>query len=243
MTNIYKTITGIDLAYTLHLSNNITDSCVILLPGLPYDPLKKYDLIDDLKAQYDVFMIHYDGTWGSSGKFLAQNPAVSVHDFINALEQSVLVNTAGEAYKNVFIIGTSFGGGLALTLKDRPILKAVCALSPVISYKSITGIDTLGEYLQTKCSEHYTFETEDMLALITDQIIFPEQQITLPANKLLVYAGENDDQIPESDILSFCSKNNIALHTLPMGHITFSKVDFDIYQQIILFFNKNAQLS
>ncbi|MFA5736930.1 MAG: hypothetical protein WC893_02115 [Candidatus Paceibacterota bacterium] len=220
------------------MSNNTTDTCVILLPGIPYNPLKNYDLIDHLTTQHDVYMIHYDGTWGSSGKFLKHNPVISVQDFISSLERGAFLNTTGSAYKNVFIIGTSFGGGLALTLKDYPILKAVCVLSPVISYKSVAGIDTLGEYLKTRHSDYYTFMSEDMQALITDQIISPKEQMTLQTNKLLVFAGEYDDQIPVNDILEFCSKNNIALHTLPMGHITLSKVNSDIYKKISLFFDK-----
>jgi pimeloyl-ACP methyl ester carboxylesterase len=241
MTKIFKTKGSIDLVYTAHMSPNSVLSCIVLLPGMPYNPLKKYDFIEDLCSRNDVYMIHYDGTWGSSGKFLEQSPAVSVDDFISGLVQGILLNCTGEAYKNVFVIGTSFGGGLALTIKDHSAIKAVCALSPVITYRSVHGIDTLGEYLKSQCAEHYTFAQEDMDALIADQVIVPDKQITLPTKKLLAFAGEYDDQIPVSDVQNFCSKNDITLHTIPIGHITLGKINSDIYQKMIFFFEKNIQ--
>ena len=177
---------------------------------------------------------------GSSGNFLEHNPAISVNDFVESLKQGVILNATGESYENVFIIGTSFGGGLALTLKDHSILKAACLLSPVISYKSVNSIETLGTYLQTKASEEYHFELDDMQALITDQIIFPEEQLSLPKEKLLVFAGEQDDQIPINDVSQFCSRHGIALHILNDGHITFSKINVDSYEEIVDFFDSKT---
>lgn len=237
MNNIHKTKKGIELVYTLSLSKVATRSCVVLLPGIPYNPQKETFLKEKLTSHHDVFIIHYDGTWGSSGNFLEQNPTISVNDFIESIAQGVILNASDEVYESVFIIGTSFGGGLALTLKNNPILKAVCALSPVISYKSVSGIETLGAHLKDKYSENYTFELDDMQALVNDQIISLEKQITLPKEKLLVFAGELDDQVLVNDVSKFCLNHNIILNILPMSHITLSKVDLGIYQEIATFFD------
>ncbi len=238
MKNTHKTKTGIDLVYTKSLCSKVTYSCVVLLPGLPYSPKKEYGLITDLNKFHDVYTTHYDGTWGSSGSFLDHHPATSINDFIESLGDGVILNAANKVYENIFVIGTSFGGGLALTLKDNPTLKAVCALSPVISYKSVSGIETLENYLKIECSEHYTFESKNMKGLISDEIISLEEQVSLPKEKLFVIAGENDSQISINDVSRFCSKHNITLHTTAASHITFSNVNEDIYQKIHAFFNE-----
>lgn len=236
MRGTYKTTSGINLIYDLSKSENVTNSCVILLPGIPYNPNKDHNLTSHLNIDgYDVYQIHYDGTWGSSGIFLESNPADSVDDFISSSLNGTVLNQDGDPYKDVSIIGTSFGGGLALTVKDLPSVKAICALSPVISYKSVNNIETLGKYLEEECSEYYMFKQESMSDLISDLIISPEKQMTIPPEKIIVFAGENDPQIALNDILEFCSKNNIKLYTEPLEHITFSKVASETYTKISAF--------
>lgn len=211
-----------------------TDSCVILLPGIPYNPEKEYSFVENLSSeQYDIFLIHYDGTWGSTGKFLANNPKVSVEDFIEAICSGKITNTNGEIYKKISVIGTSFGGGLALTLSNHKSLKAVCSLSPVISYTTVTEIETLGQYLKDSCANYYDFEMSDMDELISDNIIAPETQFTLPAEKVLIFAGIDDEQIPLNDIKKFSKQHSLTLKVCPAGHITFSKVTEDIYKMIV----------
>jgi hypothetical protein len=75
MKHTHTTANGIKLQYTAAAASTPTKTCAILLPGIPYNPEKEYALIEKLNTkQFETFFIHYDGTWGSSGKFLAQNP-------------------------------------------------------------------------------------------------------------------------------------------------------------------------
>ncbi len=240
-TKTYRTKDGVELVYTPDFSETPTTSCVVLLPGMPYNPEKEYDIKTVFKVmQHDVYTIHYEGTWGSSGIFLAHNPSELVNELIEALLQGTISSTEGNTYDCVFVIGTSFGGGLALTLKDQSALKAICVLSPVISYKSVNGIKTLSTYLQNEATEHYAVDEQTMKALITDQIISPEEQMEISKEKIIVFAGEQDDQIPLEDIKIFCSRHAIELHTLPVGHITFGKVDASTIQAIADFFSVRA---
>lgn len=238
MKNTHTTTNGITLRYTTRTTEEPTYSCVILLPGIPYDPEKEYPFIENLKRdQYDTHLVHYAGTWGSGGKFLASNPTESVNDFVDAISSGKITNTAGKAYKKIFVIGTSFGGGLALTLKNHALLGVICALSPVISYTSVNGIKALGQYLKDSCDDHYDFDMSDMDALINDEIIAPEKQFTLPTRKVLVFGGSYDEQIPFNDIAHFCERHDLELKECPIGHITFSKITDDIYKVIVGSFN------
>jgi len=241
MQHTHTTTNGIDLQYTANRAPTPAESCVILLPGIPYNPEKDYALIKRLNTeQFDTFFIHYDGTWGSSGKFLAQNPKVSVEDFIQSIQKGKITNSVNEPYAKIYIIGASFGGGLALTIDDHESLASICALSPVISYQSVNGIETLGQYLQESCAEYYDFEISDINALINDEIINPKFQSTLPSEKILIIAGVDDKQIPLTDIKEFSHQHSLRLEEYPTGHITFSKVNEELQKIIVEQFNLTA---
>lgn len=244
MKKVFKTKKNIDLVYDFSESHKKASACVLLLPGIPYNPTKEYELVSFLNGDgYDVCLIHYDGTWDSSGVFLEANPVDSINDFINTLLTTESTSENIHAYKDIFVIGTSFGGGLALTLEDNSQIKAVCALSPVISYQTIPTIHTLGTYLRTEHPLKYTFELTAFAQLIRDEIVSPQTQLAIKSEKLLVFAGRNDTEIPLNDVVLFCEKHNITLHIEPSGHITFSKVDARIYQKIADFFESVRTVS
>jgi esterase/lipase len=241
MKNTHITANGIDLKYTTNSAPRSTESCVILLPGIPYNPEKEYALIERLNTeQLDTFLIHYEGTWGSSGKFLTQHPKVSIEDFIMSIQDGKITNSANQLYTKIYIIGASFGGGLALTIDDHESLVAVCALSPVITYPSVSDISTLGQYLQESCAEYYNFDIRDMNTLINDEIINPKSQFTLPPEKVLIIAGADDTQIPIIDIKEFSHQYSLRLEEYPTGHITFSKVNEEQQKLIVDHFNLTA---
>jgi len=140
---------------------------------------------------------------------------------------------------NVYIFGSSFGGGVALVLDDTPHLKKVCAVSPVVSYSQVKGIETLGAYLQTNFPNGYRFRPEEWEKLIHDDLYCPLKDTKLPSYKIMIVAGKNDDQIMFSDLKQYAVDNGINNYLVEdTGHITPSRVSQDLFAKIILFFNK-----
>lgn len=206
-----------------------TKKIVILLPGLPYEP-KKYDLIDQLNNfGFDVVFVHYKGTWGSEGEFLAQPPQEEMDLLINKIHDERLNNVL---YKEVFLIGTSFGGAVSLTINDNPIIKKIVALSPVISYKKIPRISTLSEYLTLNFPNKYTFKSERFTDLINDKISSPVHEYKIDPKKVILIGGKEDKEINIKDIEDFGVQNNIKHVSFDTGHITFSRITDNILRVI-----------
>lgn len=216
----------IDLCKTIHGTKKLA----ILLPGLPYEP-KKYDLVNQLNnADFDVAFIHYKGTWGSEGEFLAKPPQKEI-DALIAMIRDVGLNTI--LYTEISLLGTSFGGALALMITDVPIIRKIIVLSPVISYKKVPGINTLQGYLSSNFPTQYTFRAERFSDLISDRICSPVQGFGINPSKVMLMGGDKDTEIDIKEIENFGDQNKIHYLTFNVGHITFSKITNEILNKII----------
>jgi len=217
------------LIIDFYKSEKETKKIAILLPGLPYKP-QKYDLVDQLNdIGFDVAFLHYPGTHGSGGEFLLHKPQEYINVLINKIQKEGLNNIK---YDGISIIGTSFGGAISITIDDNDIIKKVIALSPVISYKKVPTINTLAEYLTSNFYNEYNFSPERFNDLTNDQITSPINQYKLDPNKVLLIGGQKDEEIDINDIKSFSEQNNIKHLGFNTGHITFSRISYDILEAI-----------
>ena len=211
---------------------------IVFLLGLPGSP-KEYEVFKYFKAKgFDIFLPRYEGTWESKGEFLKCAPSVAINELLSVLESGVMLND-GNIYKstNIFVIGTSFGGGVALVLDARNI-KAVSVLSPVISFKNVNKIETLGAYLSTKEKDNYRFVDTQWNKLICDTLYSPLTNMSISPNKVQIIAGKDDDQIMWTEIEQFATDKGISNVDIEnTGHITISRINEKQQERILNFFN------
>ncbi len=212
---------------------------IVFLLGLPGSP-KEYEVFQYFKSQgFDIFLPRYEGTWESKGEFLGLPPSVAIDELVVALKSGITLADAN-IYKsnNVFVLGASFGGGVSLTLKNSEIIKAVCALSPVISFKNVNKIETLGAYLSTQEKDNYRFSYTQWGKLISDSLYSPITDMSILPGNVLLIAGKNDDQIMYTEIQKFATDKGILnVKIEDAGHITFSKITEGLQEIISGFFN------
>jgi esterase/lipase len=215
---------------------------IIFLLGLPGSP-KEYEVFRYFKSKgFDILLPRYEGTWESKGKFLERAPSVAVDELIAALKIGIALSD-GNIYKsnNVFVLGASFGGGVSLTLKNSEIVKAVCALSPVISFKNVNKIETLGTYLSTQEEGNYRFTDTQWGKLISDSLYSPITDMSISPSNVLLIAGKSDDQIMYTEIQKFATDNGILnVEIEDAGHITFSRITERLQERISGFFNSKV---
>lgn len=215
-----------------------TRGTVILLPGLPSTP-KQYDFVSILeKKGFDIFILQYEGTWDSDGIFLEKNPITTINEFLLTLTAGTNLENTPYHAKKIYIIGTSFGGSIALSLNNTSWLSKICVLSPVIDFKKVSSIETLGPYLLNKLANSYRFKESNWQKLINGDYVYPPQHLLLPPEKILIFAGNKDDQISVNEIESFSSEKNIHIEKIDSGHLTFSKIDSFLLEKILTFFEK-----
>jgi len=143
-----------DLYFTYTLSeSSFSYGAVIILDGLPSRPASKDQLIKKLSGHgFDVFFPRYEGTWESKGEFLKRPPSRGIIEFIEALRKGVSLNDKKYFARKIFLLGSSFGGGVALDIAAKGVADKICVLSPVISFRRVAGVDALEDYLRTAYS-------------------------------------------------------------------------------------------
>lgn len=186
----------------------------------------------------DVFFPRYEGTWESKGEFLKRAPSRAIIEFIKALRSGIVLNDKKYLAQKIFVLGASFGGGVALDIASQNIADKICAISPVISFKRIAGIETLENCLRTAFPRDYRFNPKNWRKLLEDGLwSLDNNKIKNPSNVLII-AGEADDQIKKADVLEFGKKNKIKISVYSLGHITLSKITEPILEEILGFFSK-----
>lgn len=215
------------------------NKALVVLAGIPGEP-KTYPYIDNLVTQgYAIFYPQIEGTWDSEGVFLDRSPAESIDEFIEYLYSGAELNGKYFKANQVNVISSSFGGAVALSLKDKAYLKKICALSPVVSFRQVKGIETLNAYIQEKYAANYRYKREGWDKLIGDQILSPLKLTTLPPHKIMLVAGKEDKQININDLAEYSKKYSIQnFLIIDNGHLTPSRIDEALLSKIIEFFEK-----
>lgn len=228
-----------NLFFTYILSSISPKGAIILLDGLPSNPISKDVLMKKLaECNYDVFFPRYEGTWESKGNFLERAPSEAIIEFIEKLRRGEDIENKEYKAKKVFLLGASFGGGVALDIATKYDVDKICVTSPVISFKEINGIETLENYLRTAYTKDYRFDSKNWQKLIKDEIWNLKDSKIRDPFKILIIAGKNDNQIKESDIIEFGKRNNISVRIFDLGHISLSKITEPILNEILDFFSE-----
>lgn len=229
-----------NLYFTYALSeSNLSHTSVIILDGLPSNPSSKDKLIQKLvRHDFDVFFPRYEGTWESRGEFLKRAPSKAIVEFIKSLQRGVFLNDRKYIAQKIFILGASFGGGVALDIASQNIANRICAVSPVISFKKVVGIDTLKNYLRTAHIENYRFNSKNWHKLLENGLWNLDDNKIKNSSDILILAGDADNQIKKTDILKFAKKSKIKVSVYKAGHITLSKIKESMLEEILEFFSK-----
>ncbi len=217
---VYRSRVG-EIVFEFTMPQKRQKGIVFILNGMPSVP-KLSDLLETLAANgYVAIFPRYKGTWESAGIFLAESP---VNDVKLLCDEILKKKTITELYaykkfkiasKNMMLVGSSFGGAIALCGASWPSVKKVIALSPVVNWKSSPDTATL----------QATERLKSFLKFANGTLFAPPE--TLPENvskKITIVFDESDKTTPPKEIIDYAKTNKIALKKKTgLGHISFSK--------------------
>ena len=220
-------------------SNLVDGKTVVILEGLPTTSRKDKLIFDLNKLGYDVFYPNYEGTRSSTGEFLERSPVDPINEFLSALASGLVIGKDNYKTNSIFILSSSFGGGIALSLNDEEYIKKVVALSPVLSFKNVKGIETLEEYISNNLSQFYRYKKNNWQKMLADEYFCALTNTKISNKKILILAGAKDIEIGIEQITDYCANINIKLVTYyDKPHLTFSKIDDLMLIEINNFFIK-----
>ncbi len=239
MTSIIKSTYFNNLHTNYIFSKKYSRGAVILLDGMPSDPDSKKCLMGNISSNhFDVFFPTYEGTWQSKGTFLTSPPSKSIIEFVNQLYAGIKIHSNNYKTTKVFILGSSFGGGVGLDIAKYNLVDKVCVTSPVIKFKKVENIATLEDFMINAHRKNYHFNHEDWNALVNDRLWNLDHTSYKKPENILVIAGKKDNQVKSNDISDFCQKHHINIVWQSTSHITLSKIPPTTLRHILHFFSK-----
>lgn len=234
-----------DIIFEFSLANN-SQRTLIICDGLPSVPKQKELLIYLNNNGFDVFYPRYKGTWESGGEFLARSPSDDIADFIKFLKKGSVTelynNTTFSVKNSVSIVGSSFGGTVALALADNSDVDKIVAFSPIVNLKSHNNgeeqdLNQLGEFMSRAFGNGYRFKKENWEAMTGGKIFNAPEKISANRSKDILIAYDlSDKEIDHKKIADYCSKNNIrSIVSENAGHLSFSKISQSLWTQVFEF--------
>lgn len=226
-------------------SNKENKGVVIICDGLPSVPKQK-ELISDFSNQgFFVIYPRYRGTWESDGEFLKESPAKDIKDIINLIKTGKITELYADKEfeiknKNIYLLGSSFGGTVALSLADNEDVSKVVALSPVVDFSRHNSdgneqdLVWLGSFIKKAFGQGYRFSNENWQKMTRGDIFNPPQKLDKEkSEKILVLYDKSDESINYNKIEGYCSANNIkTVEIKDLGHLSFSKLSEEIKSEI-----------
>lgn len=216
-------------------SSNIPS--IILCEGLPSQPSQRV-LMDTLANHgFAVFFPRYRGTWESGGVFLNESPVKDIESVAIALRNGIVLGKHVFVSGDISLMGTSFGGSVALCSAKSIKAHKIVALSPVPDFKTLPGLSSLRDFLQSMFTGAYRFNNNGWQALLAGELLNPSQALAdVDANRILIIGGENDNQITPYILKTFATSHNIqCVIQSKTPHISFSKTRDNILDNILKF--------
>lgn len=224
---------------------------VIICDGLPGVPKQK-DLINKLSLSgFSVVYPRYLGTWESEGEFLKCSPAQDIAHVAEFLSKGdikeLYSNKIFDVNKPIHLLGSSFGGSVALSLFDNNLINKIIALSPIVDFTKHNDqhdeqdLIWLRSFIKNAFGAAYRFDDKNWLDMVKGRLFNPPQLIgdSKYFNKIFIIYGLEDKEINPNKIKKYCETNKIRnLSLADLGHISFSKIDDIIMDYILGFLNE-----
>lgn len=123
---------------------------IILASGVPSSP-SKTSLLEFLANEgFWAISFRYRGSWESGGVFLKKSPHEDILDIVDGLSRPLTDVWTKKKFKigarEIFVIGSSFGGAGALLASCDKRIKKIVALSPVVDWRIKSKEEPLPEF-------------------------------------------------------------------------------------------------
>ncbi|RME31304.1 alpha/beta fold hydrolase [Candidatus Woesearchaeota archaeon] len=208
---------------------------VVYCPGLPSSPHYPR-LLKQLQARgYVGVALRYRGTWESAGRFLERTPVADVQAVLRMLRRGGFTELFGGTrvrlnVRNIFLVGSSFGGLVALQALKKPAIKVKKAvlLAPVISFAALGGPESHEAHarvLVRAWPNAYRFNSSSYGRLVRDELIGDgmARLRALAGKQLLIFHSRNDPVVSIAQSRRFVRAAQdagitTALQELRQGH-------------------------
>ena len=223
---------------------------IILCGGMPSLPSQKRTIEFLAKKGFFVVFPRYRGTWESFGEFLGAPTEKDIFDLLDHIFEKGYLQDAFSLEKiflkpkKIFIVGSSFGGAVALLSLQHKRVDKVFVLSPVVDFTKESEdepLDDLKRFIKDGFGFAYRISNEGWKKLKKGEILNPLKCIDkISKDKVFVVHTQDDKIVMPEPVKEFVKKLGCEFKFLRKGgHLSLSKITkFFMYRRMIKFFKK-----
>lgn len=155
--------------------------------------------------------------------------------FVSNIVNSIQLRDGEYKSNNISIIGSSYGGSVALCIKDRDEIKKNITISPVLAFEELTNLDTMSPFLRDVFPGAYRYKEENWQKLINGEILAPRSHLkTVDTNKYYIFGGKLDEEIPSNTLQKFGIDYKIPVKIYSeLDHLGLSKIKEQLQKDVI----------
>jgi len=226
-------------------AKKVTHGIVILCDGLPGVPKQKKLMNNMANSGFFVVFVRYAGTWESEGEFLKNSPTSDIEEVLHLIKGGVIV----ELYANkefdvtglpIYLVGSSFGGSVALSLINNMDISKIIAFSPIVDLSTHNDAGSeqdlfwLGNFVKQAFGKGYRFEDAQWKRMAEGKLFNPPQNVdSKRAHDILLVYGAEDSEIDPKKIEKYAAENGIkTISDQNQGHLSFSKISEKMWDKI-----------
>ncbi len=226
-----------DIFFEFKVHDDARDT-IIYLPGFPSSGSKGDKINTFYDLGYNVFAPKYRGTYQSHGTFLEENPVEDFTAYLKQLQDGKATNLWDEStveyeINNLVLIGSSFSGGITLSLTMKAVVDKAILLAPVIDYEAFDGQDLehLTQFVRRAFQHVIRLDFNDLTEKITGyDDCNPSAYKHAIDTPTLVLHGDQDQTVPIEHSKSFSDEQNMVQHVRVQG-VDHSSTDLLAEQQ------------
>jgi len=222
---------------------------IVLCDGMPSIP-RKQPLGEFLSAKgYWVFYPRYRGAWESSGEFLERSPHEDILDVIEGLRREFRELAFGHRFRvradEIFVVGGSFGGTVALLCSLDRRVKKVIANCPVVDWsilareqKKETSNPSYAAYIRDAFGEAYRLSDRNWKKLSSGKFFNPTYHAReMIGDEIMMFHAQDDPFVPYRSVVKFARVTGAELKLFRRGgHLSTDTIVRKYWARIATFF-------
>lgn len=198
---------------------------IILCDGMPTVPGKRSVLEFFSRKGYWAFLPRYRGSWESGGEFLKESPDRDITVVIDQINRGFQDAWSGtiHRFKNpeIILIGSSFGGAVALLASRDTRVSKVITFSPLVDWTARSDeepLEFLARFVENGFGQAYRGSGSIWAKLKVGDFFNPVRHINeIDGSKVFIIHATDDRSIRWRPVAQFAKKSGAQFLLLKHG--------------------------
>jgi len=221
-----RTRAGKDIVCEIFIPDNYNQKLLIVCSGMPGSPSspKKYKKL--ISLGYGIITFRYRGSWESGGIFLKSSPyddlKIVIDQFSKGFVDLWTQKKLKVTYKELVVIGSSFGGPAAIFASAHPKVNRVIISCGLVDWQATDQTDEpfdhMRRFVRDGFGMGYRIDKKGWDKLETGNFYNPvTSKLPIKTDKMMFIHALDDTIVHYDTVKKYCDARKLKLITIKQG--------------------------